>query len=182
MSPKPMRRPNPMRVLMVVCALALGACASQAPTPPAAAPSATSATPQQMVALIRDAGGDGDGELAVQPLRDPMVDDLRERAVALEAGGDLDAAVAALDQALEIVDGDPALLQERAELAVLQSDFERAGTLAERGFSLGSQVGPLCRRHWITLEQVRLVAGDVDGATSARTQADGCRVAGPERY
>ncbi|WP_394005167.1 tetratricopeptide repeat protein [Luteimonas sp. WGS1318] len=172
----------PLRVLACACVLALAACASQTPAPSSATPPATSATPQEMVALIRGAAGDGDGELAVQPLRDPMVDDLRERANALEAQGDLDGAVAALDQALEIVDGDPALLQERAELAVLQADFERAGTLAERGYALGSQLGPLCRRHWITLEQVRLMAGDVDGATSARTQADGCRVAGPERY
>lgn len=174
--------PMPLRVLACACVLALAACASQTPAPSSAAPPATSATPQEMVALIRGAAGDGDGELAVQPLRDPMVDDLRERANALEAQGDLDGAVAALDQALEIVDGDPALLQERAELAILQADFERAGTLAERGYALGSQLGPLCRRHWITLEQVRLMAGDVDGATSARAQADGCRVAGPERY
>lgn len=174
--------PMPLRVLACACVLVLAACASQTPAPSSAAPPATSATPQEMVALIRGAAGDGDGELAVQPLRDPMVDDLRERANALEAQGDLDGAVAALDQALEIVDGDPALLQERAELAILQADFERAGTLAERGYALGSQLGPLCRRHWITLEQVRLMAGDVDGATSARAQADGCRVAGPERY
>lgn len=171
-----------LRVLAGACLLALAACASQSPAPGSTTPPATTATPQEMVALIRGAAGDGDGELAVQPLRDPMVDDLRERAAALEAQGDLGGAVAALDQALEIVDGDPALLQERAELAILQSDFERAGTLAERGYALGSQLGPLCRRHWITLEQVRLMAGDVEGAASARTQADGCRVAGPERY
>lgn len=171
-----------IRLSAVACLLTLAACASQAPAPDTAAAPATTATPQEMVALIRGAAGDGDGELAVQPLRDPMVDDLRERAAALEARGDLAGAVAALDQALDIVDGDPALLQERAELAILQSDFERAGALAERGYALGSQLGPLCRRHWITLEQVRLMAGDVDGATSARAQADGCRVAGPERY
>jgi len=174
--------PMPTRVLALACVLALAACASPGTAPTSTVQPATTATPQEMVVLIRGAAGDGEGELAVQPLRDPMVDDLRERAAALEAQGDLDGAVAALDQALEIVDGDPALLQERAELAILQSDFEQAGALAERGFALGSQLGPLCRRHWITLEQVRLMAGDVDGATSARTQADGCRVAGPERY
>ncbi|NYZ61596.1 hypothetical protein H0E82_02285 [Luteimonas sp. SJ-16] len=170
------------RVLACAGLLALAACTTPVSAPGPAVQPATEATPQEMVAMIRGAAGDGDGELAVQPIRDPMVEDLRERAVALEAGGDLDAAVAALDQALDIVDGDPALLQERAELAILQGDFERAGVLAERGYALGSQVGPLCRRHWITLEQVRLMAGDVDGAASARGQADGCRVAGPQRY
>lgn len=169
------------RVTACACVLALAACATQAPAPPTAQP-ATSATPQQMVAIIRDAGGDGDGELAVQPLRDPMVEDLRERAAALEAQGDVAGAVAALEQAMEIVEGDPALLQERAELAILEQAFTRAGELAERAYALGAQVGPLCRRHWVTLEQVRLMAGDVEGAASARAQADGCRVAGPQRY
>ena len=163
-------------------ALLLAACASQAPAPGSSAPPATSASPQAMAALIRAAGGDGEGELAVQPLRDPMVEDLREQAVAREAQGDLTGAVAALDQALEIVADDPALLQERAELAVLQQQYPLAATLAERAYAIGSQVGPLCRRHWATLEQVRLAAGDTAGAAQARAQVDGCRVAGPTRY
>ncbi|MCD9027462.1 hypothetical protein LDO26_04435 [Luteimonas sp. BDR2-5] len=162
--------------------LLLAACASQAPVADETAPPATSATAQEMVALIRASGGDGEGELAVQPLRDPMVDDLREQALALEARGDVPAAVVALDQALEIVADDPALLQERAELAVLQQDYAAAATLAERAYAIGSQLGPLCRRHWTTLEQVRLAGGDVAGAAQARAQVDGCRVSGPERY
>ncbi|KLI99612.1 hypothetical protein [Luteimonas sp. FCS-9] len=160
----------------------LPACTTQPPVAPASAPPATTLSPQAMVAAIRGASGDGDGELAVQPLRDPMVEDLRERAGALEGQGDVAGATAALDQALEIVHDDPALLQERAELAVLQRDFPRAAALAERAHAIGSQVGPLCRRHWITLEQVRLASGDADGAAAARAQADGCRVAGPQRY
>lgn len=162
--------------------LLLAACASQPPVAEAVAQPATTATPQEMVAQIRAAAGDGDGELAVQPLRDPMVDDLREQAIAREAQGDLSGAIAALDQAMAIVSDDPAMLQERAELAILQRDFIVAGTLAERAYAIGAQVGPLCRRHWATLEQVRLAQGDVDGAAQARAQIEGCRVAGPQRY
>lgn len=169
------------RLSAVTTALALAACASQAPTAADSAPAST-IPPQTMVQAIRASAGDGDGELAVQPLRDPMVEDLRARAVALEAQGDLAGAVAALDEALGIVDGDPALLQERAELAVLQNDLVMATQLAERAYALGAQVGPLCRRHWITLEQVRLSTGDAEGAAQARHQADGCRVAGPDRF
>lgn len=176
---------NPIRSVSRLAALAvalgLAACASQSPTGADAAP-VSAVPPQAMVQAIRAAAGDGDGELAVQPLRDPMVEDLRTRAVALEGQGDLDGAAAALDQALEIVDGDPALLQERAEIAILQNDLPRATQLAERAYALGAQVGPLCRRHWITLEQVRLSTGDAAGAVQARSQADGCRVAGPARY
>ena len=139
-------------------------------------------TPEQMLAAIDAAAGDGEGELAVQPLRDPMVEDLRGQAQQARDQGRYAEAAAALDQALEIVSADPALLQERAEVALLQGDFERAGGLAERAFALGAQVGPLCRRHWATIEQVRLVAGDAGGAESAGRQVAGCTVAGPERF
>lgn len=138
--------------------------------------------PEAMVAAIRAAAGDADGELAVQPLRDTRVEDLRAEAARLEAGGDVAGAARALDQALEVVGNDPALLQERAELAVLQQDFALAGQLAERAYALGAQVGPLCRRHWTTLEQLRLRDGDAAGAASARAQVEACRVTGPERY
>lgn len=161
--------------------LLLAGCASgpvDAPEP--AAP--TLATPAAMVAAIRETAGDGESELAVQPLRDSRVEDLRVQADRQEAAGDIAGAAQTLDQALEIVDNDPALLQERAELALLQEDFALAGTLAERAYALGAQVGPLCRRHWATLEQLRLREGDDAGAAGAREQIAGCRVTGPERY
>lgn len=169
------------RLSAVSATLVLAACASPSPTTAEAAPVST-IPPATMVQTIRASAGDGDGELTVQPLRDPMVEDLRARAVALEAQGDLAGAVAALDEAMAIVDSDPALLQERAELAILQDDLPRATQLAERAYALGAQVGPLCRRHWITLEQVRLSTGDAEGATQARGQADSCRVVGPDRF
>src|SRR5690606_15395749 len=161
--------------------LLLAACAS-GPSPLAGPEPLTTATPLQMLAAIDRAAGSGEGELAVMPLRDPMVEDLREQARAARAEARYDAAADALERALAIVADDPALLQERAEVALLQRDFERAGALAERGFALGAQVGPLCRRHWATIEQVRLVMGDAEGAASAARQVEGCRVAGPERY
>src|SRR3546814_1095156 len=68
---------------LVIVVLALAACATSQPaTPPRG--SLTTATPQQQVAAIRAAAGDGDGELAIQPLRDPKVEDLREQAQRLE--------------------------------------------------------------------------------------------------
>ncbi|HEY0861295.1 MAG TPA: hypothetical protein VGE19_10370 [Pseudoxanthomonas sp.] len=112
-------------------------------------------TPGQRVAAIHAAAGDDDRELAVQPLRDPQVEDLRERAQQARAAGDAVAAGDALNQALLLVPEDPAVLQERAEVALLQGDYARAETLAQRAFQLGSQVGPLCRMHWETVRQVR---------------------------
>lgn len=131
----------------------LAGCAS---APPPEAPAARDPlTPEQRVAAVRAAAGDDDRELAVQPLRDPQVEDLRERAQQALAARNAAAAAEALNQALLLVPEDPAVLQERAEVALLQGDYARADTLAQRAFQLGSQVGPLCRQHWETVRQVR---------------------------
>lgn len=112
-------------------------------------------TPDQRVAAIHAAAGADDRELAVQPLRDPQVEDLRETAQQARASRDVAKAADALNQALLLVPDDPAVLQERAEVAMLQGDYARADTLAQRALQLGSQVGPLCRQHWETVRQVR---------------------------
>lgn len=144
-------------ILLFPLALAalLSACTS-APAPSSGAPAARDpVSPAQRVAAIRAAAGQDDRELAVQPLRDPQVEDLRERATRALAAGDAAAAAEALNQALLIVPEDPAVLQERAEVALLQGDYDRAETLSQRAFQLGSKVGPLCRLHWETTRQVR---------------------------
>jgi ABC-type phosphate/phosphonate transport system substrate-binding protein len=166
--------------LAALAACLLAACAS-APSP---APSAalTTATPEAMVAAIRAAAGKDDSELAVQPLRDPMVEDLRHDAQRLETGHHYAEAAATLDRALALVPEDPALLQERAEAALLLHDGATAERLAHRAYTMGAKVGPLCRRHWATIEQTRLLAGDAAGAASARLQIDACKVNGPNRY
>ncbi len=173
--------PAARRGVVPVLALALAACATPPPPPPAT-PALTSATPQQQVAAVRAAAGDGEGELAIQPLRDPKVEDLREQAQRLEDQQHYADAAKALDQALEIVPDDPALLQERAEAALLLGDPARAESLARHAFELGSKVGPLCRRHWATVEQARLLAGDAAGAATAKAQVEQCTVAGVQRY
>lgn len=169
------------RGVVPVLALALAACATQAPPVPEA-PKLTTATPQQQVAAVRAAAGDGEGELAIQPLRDPKVEDLREQAQRLEAQQHYADAAKALDQALAIVPDDPALLQERAEAALLLGDPAQAESLARHAFELGSKVGPLCRRHWATIEQARLLDGDAAGAADAKAQVAQCTVAGVQRY
>jgi hypothetical protein len=163
----------------VATMLLLGACAT--PAPPAPAP-LTTETPDAMVAAIRAAAGREDSELSVQPLRDPEVEDLREQASALEAARRYADAAAALDKALTLVPGDPALLQERAEAALLEHDPATAERLARQAWTLGAQVGPLCRRHWATIERTRLLAADAAGAANANVQAAACKVTGPERY
>ncbi|WP_426787346.1 hypothetical protein [Xanthomonas campestris] len=169
------------RLLALVGVLAaLTACISAPPAPPPAPVDTT--TPAQRLALIEREAGVDDTELSVQPLRDPQVDDLRETAKAKRQIGDLAAAAAALDQALGLVSGDPAILQERAEVAVLQGAWNASERFAKQAIELGSKTGPLCRRHWATIEQARLARGEKENAASAKAQIVGCTVPGVKRY
>lgn len=172
-------RPVHAAASAAVAVLLAAGCAS-APAPQAQAPA--KAEPAQMVATVRAVAGSGEGELAVAPLRDPMVEDLRQQAVELEKAGKYAESAAALDQALDIVPDDPAVLQERAEAALLLGDYDGAEQRARRAFELGAKVGPLCRRHWATVRAVRFAANDGAGATQARQKLDACKVAALERF
>ncbi|KLD80222.1 hypothetical protein FZ025_03610 [Xanthomonas hyacinthi] len=167
-------------VAIAALSLLLASCVS-APPPPPPRPVDTT-TPAQRLAAIEASGGADDTELSVQPLRDPQVEDLRDSAKRKRAAGDLAGAAAALDQALQLVPEDPALLQDRAEVALLLKDDAQAEAFARRAIDLGSQTGPLCRRHWATIEQSRLARGQKENAASAHAQIERCTVPGVKRY
>lgn len=172
-----------MRTVCVALVLLLAGCAT-APVP----------TPAPMfdlraaVQAVRAAGEAESTELDVQPLRDPEVGDLREQAVAHEAAGRLDAAARALDEALRIGPLDPVVLQERAELALLQGRLADALDHASRSHAAGPRVGPLCRRQHEVRVQVALAeaaAGDAAAparAEAARRDRAACTVAPAPRY
>ena len=170
-----------MFVPMLVVVLLAGCAALPEPKATSAAPM-TTATPETMVAAIRAAATRDEAELSVQPLRDAEIEDLRQQAQAAESAHRYAEAAMALDKALALVPDDPALLQERAEAALLLRDPITAEKLARHAFAIGAKVGPLCRRHWATIEQTRLLAGDAAGASSAKEQAAACKVTGPNRF
>lgn len=170
--------PNRFACLSILAA-ALAACATSAP-PAVEAPA--NADPVRMVETVRAAAGSGEGELSVQPLRDPRVGDLRDEAARLEKAGDAAGAASALDQVLAITPDDPAVLQERAEVALLLGDFAGAERHALRAFEIGSQVGPLCRRHWAAVRAARYARNDGAGAGEANKQLQACKIAAPERF
>jgi tetratricopeptide (TPR) repeat protein len=138
----------------------------------------------------------------VQPLRDPEIEDLRQQATQLEEKHMYRGAADLLDRAMKLNAQDPALLQERAELALLLRDPAQAQQLAKQAIDLGSTTGPLCRRHWETLLQTALlrandrvirrgeseaqatarVAAAAAEVRAARTQRDACTVAALNRY
>lgn len=165
-----------------VLALSLSLAACVTPTAPVKAPADTTTPAQRMAAVEAVAAGSDAKELAVQPLRDAEIEDLRMTAQAKRQANDLAGAAEALNQALLVSDGDPSILQERAEIALLQGDWARAETLARKAVELGSRTGPLCRRHWATIEQSRLARGEKENAVSAHAQLEGCTVPGIKRY
>ena len=171
-----------LRLAVIAALFALSACGTLPAdtSPPAASVPQTPPEPR-LAAVAAAAAGADDRELAVQPLRDPQVQDLREDASAAIAARDYATAAGALNQALLIAADDPAILQERAEVALLQAEYERAETLSARAFDLGSKVGPLCRRHWATIEQARLARGLQQDAAAAHAQIEACTVAGLNR-
>lgn len=140
------------RVALVLVAALLAACASTPSVPPA--PAWVGPEPAALVQRIREAGTLAANELDVQPVRDAMVEDLRQQAEARHRAGEHAAAVAALEHALSLSPDDPSLLQERAEAALWVRDAEGAARFAQRALDLGSRTGPLCRRHWTTLQVV----------------------------
>ena len=170
-----------VRGFALACAVAmLAACATPAPQPPPAPP----VNVEAMVAQIRFAAGAPEPreELAIQPLRDPVVESERAQARTAETGHRYADAVAALDRALVVVDDDPSLLQDRAEAAILVRDFDGAEKFAERAYAVGAQVGPLCRRHWATILAVRKLHDDAAGITIAEQGFAACKVTAPPRY
>lgn len=195
--------------LVLVMAGTLAACASTPPVP--AVPAWVGPEPMVLVQRIRDAGALAANELDVQPVRDAMVEDLRQQAEARHRADDHAAAVAALDHALTLSPDDPSLLQERAEAALWVRDADGAARFAQRALDLGSRTGPLCRRHWTTLQVVHELgehralalrdAAKTGGAAPeplaelgvaaalaaseaklAAEQAAACAVTGPPRY
>ena len=66
-------------------------------------------------------------------------------------------------------------------MALLQGQYERADTLAQRAYEVGSKVGPLCRRHWATVEQARLALGLAQDAAAAQARIGACTVPGLKR-
>lgn len=167
-------------LLATAASLSLAGCVS---APPAAKPAVVdNTTPAQRLAAVDAIAGVDDTELSVQPLRDAQVEDLRQTAIAKRKAGDLAGAAEALNEALLQVTDDPGILQERAEIALLQADWQRAETLAKKAVDLGSRTGPLCRRHWATIEQSRLARAEKENAVSAHAQIEGCTVPGIKRF
>ena len=167
------------KLLPLAAVVLLAACATS-PEPAGRPASRARADTDALVAQVRAAGTQG-VELEVQPLRDPQVEDLRHQAQALESARKFKSASAVLDQALELVPGDPDLLQWQAELALWRRAWKRAEALAAESYERGPKLGGLCRRNWATIGHARAQRGAANAAEVAFRQGESCTVAPPVR-
>lgn len=169
---------KPTRTLSLLMVLALAACSQ----PPSAPVSAKPEVPERdLVAEVRAIAAEAADALEVQPLRDPVVEDLRAAATRHEIAREFSQADQALQQALAITPGDPELLQHRAEIALQREQFEHAERLANDSYARGPRLGALCRRNWTTIRLAREMRGDVDGASDAGARTARCTVEPPVR-
>jgi tetratricopeptide (TPR) repeat protein len=134
-----------------------------------------------MVVAIRAAGATDKSVVQVAPLRDPAVDGYLDQAHADENAGRYRDALDRIDVALKLSPGAPDILQFRAEVEVLLSEFPAADADARRSFALGPKVGGLCASNWQTVLEIAESHADEVGMAHARAQRDACHKAGPVR-
>lgn len=137
--------------------------------------------PRDLVAEVRLAGTEGEDAAEVLPLRDPVVEDLRREALAHERARRFDQADAALRRALELVPGDPELLQSLAEVALFRKRWDEAAQLARQSYGNGPRLGALCRRNWSTVQIASEMLGQVEAMSEAARRIEECTVAPPVR-
>jgi predicted Zn-dependent protease len=178
MHPKTLANAAPPRVLSLLAVLALAACSQ----PPSAPVSAKPEAPKRdLVAEVRAIAAEAADALDVQPLRDPVIEDLRASATRHEVAREFTQADRALQQALAITPGDPELLQHRAEIALQREQFEQAEQLANDSYERGPRLGALCRRNWTTIRLAREMRGNAAGASDAGARTARCTVEPPVR-
>ncbi|NID05245.1 tetratricopeptide repeat protein [Luteibacter jiangsuensis] len=165
--------------LCAIAAVTLVAACSQPAPPQATRPSKPT---YDIVAQVRAAGEREKSAIEVAPLRDPGVQGLEQAARADERAGKYDEADAKLLQALKLAPEAPELIQDRAEIAIRRQDYPLAEQLSKQSFEMGPKSGSLCARNWQTVVEMRLQAGDTNGANAARGALAKCHIAGPNRF
>lgn len=145
----------------LLAALLLGACAATPGPEREAAAREQSLDPRGVV----EHGVDNEAIVA-----------LWQRAREAGAEGDTDAAIAAIERALELAPDDAVLWSRLAELRLHAGGAAAAEELAVRSNGLASDGQRLLRyRNWLIIEAARRAQGDGAGADAARTEIERLR-------
>jgi len=159
-----MKQPYYQSASALLCLL-LAACAATGPAP---------IEERNLAAEVRTAASNKDSLIDVYALADPAAVELMRQAREAEADQDIAGAVALVTKALEIVPEDPEYWQYRAELELQRGDYILALEHARHAFSLGSKVGKLCYRNWLTMSVAWEALYDLEEAGKARHRAEAC--------
>ncbi|MDQ2971537.1 MAG: tetratricopeptide repeat protein [Pseudomonadota bacterium] len=165
----------------IFCAVAIFALLAACSQPPAPTAQTMRAPDHDIVASIRAAGTRDSSVVEVAPLRNPAVDGMLNDAHNAERAGNVDAAIAKTDAALQLAPNAPDILQYRAELAVRANDYPTAENDARHSYSLGPKLGGLCMRNWQTVLEIEQLKGNAAAVQNARIARDKCHVQGPIR-
>lgn len=131
---------------------------------------------------MRGVGTDSDQGLQIYGLRNPIVTELMDQALAAEREGSFDHAVVLLEQALLIEPQAPDILQQLAEVRLEQGQWQQAKEHALASIELGPRVGHLCKRNWRTVAFVHRQLGDEQAAGWASERVPLCERNRPERF
>lgn len=97
-----------------------------------------------------------------------QAEDARER-------GDMDAAIRAIERAVDVASDDPVLLSRLAELRLQTGEAAVAERLAMHSNTVTSGNRLLSYRNWLIIEAARRKQGDKKGSRTARTEIERLR-------
>ncbi|MBK8285931.1 MAG: hypothetical protein IPK97_14265 [Ahniella sp.] len=158
--------------LLWVTVLVLAACKTMEPPPPPPPP--PEPPKRDWLSEIRTEAAQAELRGGAFPLADADVLSLRKRAERLERERQFAEAERLLAEALTLMAEDPALWQQRAELALAQRRFNEAEEHARKAESLGIDFGELCVRIRLTQAAAREEATDITTAQTLREKARAC--------
>ncbi|AVP96589.1 hypothetical protein C7S18_04950 [Ahniella affigens] len=160
------------RPALLLALVSLSAC--QTAPAPVEPPPPPEPPPRDWVGEIRAEAAKVDQGGGAYPLADADVLWFRKRALTLVEQRKFDEAETVLREALSLRQDDPALWQQRAEIALAKRNFTDAEAHAKTAEGLGIDFGELCVRIRLTQAAAREESADPAGANSLRTKAKDC--------
>lgn len=100
---------------------------------------------------------------------------LWQQAEDARAKDDMDAAIRAIERAVDVAPDDPVLLSRLAELRLQAGEAAMAEKLAMRSNTLTSENRLLSYRNWLIIEAARRKQGDQEGSDTARAEIERLR-------
>ncbi len=131
---------------------------------------------------IRGVGQDTNQGLQIYGLRNPIVTDLMQQALLAERSRAYQRSVELLEEALVIEPDAPDILQQLAEVRLLQGQWAEARTLALRSIELGPRLGQLCKRNHRALSVAYQQLNEDNEAAKAEARVALCERSRPERF